>query len=64
MKVRNLYRVVVGVFSLAAAGAASAAVDPAVTTAITSAQADGLVIAGAITLAIIMIRVSKLIRRA
>lgn len=50
--------------SLLAVGAANAAVDPAITTAISGAQADALVIVSAITLAIIIIRVSKLPRKA
>lgn len=50
--------------TLFATGVANAAIDPAITGAVSTAQTDGVTLAGLITTAILMMFAAKFLRRA
>ena len=50
--------------SLLSAGSAFAVIDPAISGAVTTAQTDGVLLAGMITTAILMLFAAKFLRRA
>ena len=61
---KTLNKILLGAGLTSLAGFASAAVDPAITTALTGASADAVTVGAAVTVVLVSIFAIKLVRRA